>query len=115
VDWESARLHAHPRRDLLCGGAGFWAEKLWLRNGRREARQTEESERGRADVREVLDELEDIDARKREEFDYQQRFDAGLRAFTSEVAARYDAEVKRLQAQQALAVAKFLSAPPAGP
>jgi hypothetical protein len=92
---------------------GFWAEKLWQKNRKRAARATEESERGRADIREAFEELEAIEGRKRDELDYQQRFGAGLKAFTAKVAARYDAELTTLQARQATAIAQFVVNPSA--
>jgi hypothetical protein len=110
-----ALVFTHIVGETSCAAAlGFWAERLWVRNGRREARQTEEAARGSAAVRDALEELEKIDAGKREELDYEQRYEAGLRAFATKVAARYDAEAKRLEARQALAIAQFLGGAPGG-
>jgi hypothetical protein len=108
----AALVFMHIVGETFCAAAlGLWTPKLAHHNARREPRKTEEFEICSAHRGEIVAELEELQARQRDELDYQRRFEAGLSAFKAAVGARFDVELKKREAATAAAAAKLLSAP----
>ena len=107
----AALVFMHILGETGCAAAlGLWAHKLSRKNCVTEARTTREFELGRTETQKVLDELERLQTEQSAETVYRDSFEAGLKAFILKVGARYDAELKRREAQQLAAAAHVLTA-----